>query len=148
MPSATAVGQCRDEPLLSPLDEQQPGLEPGTRRTLAFIKVLYFMGGFSGASFGRFATLFYLSPPRSLNAGHIGLIEAAQPPFNALGNTLFGWLADRLQRKKAVTLGTQLVTTIAIVSFLVPSIGCCFEPIILVMATNAFFSGKRGKRER
>ena len=54
--------------------------EQRNRNLLRFVGVLYFLGGFSGASFGRFSTIFYLSPPRNFNAGQIGLIEAVGPP--------------------------------------------------------------------
>ena len=96
-----------------------PLLEPVTdarvrKRMLQLMKVLYFLNGFSGSSFGRFATLFYLSPPRSLDAHSIGLIEAVQPVANAVGNSLFGWIADMIQRKKLVTLSSRAITTVAI----------------------------------
>lgn len=118
-------------------------VDSASRRTgslLCMMKVLYFLNGFSGASFGRFATLFYLSSPRNFNAGQIGIIESVGPPVAFVGNTLFGWLSDELQRKKAVSLSTQVITTATITSFLVPQLGCCFEPILLLMATTAFFS--------
>ena len=107
---------------------------------LRFVGVLYFLGGFSGASFGRFSTIFYLSPPRNFNAGQIGLIEAVGPPCALVGNTVFGWLADKLQRKKLVTLLTRIVTTATITAFLIPQLSCCFSSVMIVMGVTAFFS--------
>ena len=74
-----------------------------TARQLQLCKLLYFLEGFSFASFGRFATLYYLS--RGLDAHEIGLIEACRPATAIVGGgVLFGWLSDRLRRKKAVFL--------------------------------------------
>ena len=114
--------------------------EQRNRNLLRFVGVLYFLGGFSGASFGRFSTIFYLSPPRNFNAGQIGLIEAVGPPCALVGNTVFGWLADKLQRKKLVTLLTRIVTTATITAFLIPQLSCCFSSVMIVMGVTAFFS--------
>ena len=89
-----------------------------TRQLLVLLKCLYFLNGFSGSSFGRFATLFYLTKPRSFSPALIGYIESLQPTASAVGNTLFGWVSDRIQRKKVVSLGAQTVSTIGITLFL------------------------------
>ena len=79
-----------------------------TARQLQLCKLLYFLEGFSFASFGRFATLYYLS--RGLDAHEIGLIEACRPATAIVGGVLFGWLSDRLRRKKAVFLATRVAS--------------------------------------
>ncbi len=123
--------------------EMQAALLAPTRtqaRLLPLLKVLYFLNGWSGASFGRFATLYYLD--RGLNSRQIGHIEAVQPLAAAVGNQLGGWITDRLQRKKLVALVCRVITTALLELFLLPWIGCsgCEMQILLVMASIAFFS--------
>lgn len=77
-------------------------MEDVRARMLRLMKLLYFLNGFSAASFGRFSTLFYID--RGLDTHHIGIIEAACPVSSAAGNQLFGFVADCLQRKKLVSL--------------------------------------------
>ena len=99
---------------------------------------------------GRFATLFYLD--RGLYAHHICIVEAAQPVSAAVGNQLFGLLSDRLQRKKAVSLGERIVTTILLMALPLPKwlggSGATFGYILAVMITMAFFSVGGGVLDR
>lgn len=105
---------------------------------LRLCKLLYFMSGFSASSFGRFGTIFYVQVAK-LNAAQIGAVEASQPVVGAVGNQLFGFLTDRLQRKKAVSLVTTSVTTCVLMLLMLPQVQCCMEPILAVMATVALF---------
>ena len=114
--------------------------EASRRRLLTLIKLIYFLSGFSASSFGRFATLFYLSAPRSFDASQIGIIEAVQPIISAVGNQLSGPLADCLQRKKLVWNVSRIITTSCIMLLLVPTIGDSFEPVVVVMGVTALFS--------
>ena len=104
---------------------------------LVVLKVLYFLNGFSGASFGRFSTLFYLS--RGLDATAIGYIGTACLIVAAIGNQLFGFITDYLQRKKLVSLVTRVISTLFITSFLLPQVGHSFKAILLIMASSSFF---------
>ncbi|KAL1520570.1 hypothetical protein AB1Y20_022146 [Prymnesium parvum] len=111
-------------------------------RLLRMMKLLYFLNGFSGASFGRFATLFYLD--RGLHTHQIGIVEAAQPVSTAIGNQLFGYVSDRLQRKKLVALCARSLTTALLLALPLPrwlGVGATgFEYILLVMVVMAFFA--------
>jgi MFS family permease len=133
----------REEPLLpSSLTSEVPIFKEEEARTpclLLLMKVLYFLAGFSASSFGRFATLFYLD--RGLSVVQIGIVESAQPPSSAVGNILFGYISDRLQRKKLIFVASRIISTVGITLFLVPPIGCCFHPILGMMIGVAFFSG-------
>ena len=102
---------------------------------LQLLKLLYFLSGFSGASFGRFATLFYLD--RGLLAHEIGIVEALQPLCAAVGNQLFGFAADRFQRKKLSALVGRALSTAALLTL--PFVGRRFESILPVMMLVAFF---------
>ena len=118
----------------------RPPASPPQTVPLPLIKVLYFLNGWSGASFGRFATLFYVA--KHLSSKQIGYIEAAQPLARAVGNQIAGWMADSLQRKKVIALLARCITTALLESFLFKSIGCtgCFYPILATMMVMAFFS--------
>ena len=79
-----------------------------TARQLQLCKLLYFLEGFSFASFGRFATLYYLS--RGLDAHEIGLIEACRPGDRDRRRRPLR-LARPPPRKKAVFLATRVAST-------------------------------------
>ena len=106
---------------------------------LRLCKLLYLLGGFSGATFGRFSTIFYLTVAH-LTPHQIGMVEASQPVASAIGNQLFGCVSDRLQRKKAVALASRVVTTALLMLLMVPAVGHVYIHILIVMATMAFFS--------
>ena len=113
-------------------------------RLLRLCKLLYFLNGFSASSFGRFATIFYRTVAH-LSAAQIGLVEAAQPIAGVVGNQLFGYVSDRLQRKKAVTLLARVVTTAVLLLLALPQVTHYMLynlpiGILSVMATVAFFS--------
>jgi len=107
-----------------------------TARQLQLCKLLYFLEGFSFASFGRFATLYYLS--RGLDAHEIGLIEACRPATAIVGGVLFGWLSDRLRRKKAVFLATRVASTTVLLLLPAPFIGSSFPRILALNAGGGF----------
>ena len=107
-----------------------------TARQLQLCKLLYFLEGFSFASFGRFATLYYLS--RGLDAHEIGLIEACRPATAIVGGVLFGWLSDRLRRKKAVFLATRVASTAVLLLLPAPFIGSSFPRILALNAGGGF----------
>ena len=128
-----AMRRARHAPLL---ETESPSSSVATQ--LLLCKVLYFLNGFSGSSFGRFATIFYIQVCK-LSAVEIGYVEAAQPIASAIGNQLLGWLTDRLQRKKAVSLCCRVLTTALLLLLLLPQVTCCVERILAVMASVAFF---------
>jgi MFS family permease len=100
-------------------------------RAICHIRLLYFLEGFSAASFGRFATLFFLD--RGLDAKQIGIIEAATCVARFTGNSFGGYIADRLQRKKAVYLVGRGLSTIVLLLLTLHRVQCCFESILAVM---------------
>ena len=128
-----ASGQA---PLLA-RESSERGLRSNASQLL-LCKLLYFLNGFSGSTFGRFATIFYIQVCK-LNPVQIGYVEAAQPIASAVGNQLLGWLTDRLQLKKAISLLCRVMTTAILLLLLLPQITCCVERILAVMACIAFF---------
>ena len=78
-------------------------------RQLRLVGVLYFTAGFSGAAFGRVATLYFIA--RHLTPSQIGALSAIQPIVGAAGNQVFGWVADQLLLKKAVAVAGRVVST-------------------------------------
>ena len=107
-------------------------------RLLRLVGGLYFLSGFSASSFGRFATLFYLS--RGLSAHEIGIIEAAQPAVNFFGNQATGLAADWLQHKKAVALIARAASSAVLCTLPIPWFGGCFSHILATMCVVSFFS--------
>ena len=124
-----------DEHLLA----KAPSSERYRDRQLRICGLLFFLAGFSGSAFGRFGTLFYLD--RHLTAGQIGAVEAIQPVLGAAGSQLFGWIADRLLRKKGVAVFGRVVST-AILLLLPACTGCdrCFVSITATLGAVAFFA--------
>lgn len=116
-----------------------PSSERYRDRQLRICGFLFFLAGFSGSAFGRFGTLFYLD--RHLTAGQIGAVEAVQPVLGAAGSQIFGWVADRLLRKKAVAVFGRIVST-AVLLLLPACTGCdrCFVSITVTLGAVAFFS--------
>ena len=115
-----------------------PRRDASNTRLLRLCKLLYFMNGFSASSFGRFATIFYVQVAQ-LNASQIGAVEASQPIASAIGNQLFGVVADRLQSKKVISLLTQLVSTCLLMLLMLPQVQCCMGRILAVMVAVSFF---------
>ena len=110
-----------------------------TASLLRLCKLLYFLGGFSGATFGRFSTIFYLTVAK-LSPHQIGIVEASQPISGALGNQIWGYVSDRLQRKKVVALAGRIVSTVLLMMLMLPAVAHSFTHIVVVMVTMAFFS--------
>ena len=124
-----------------PLLQDVVSTDAHKERMLLLMKVLYFLNGFSASSFGRFATLFYID--HGLDTQHIGIVEFAQPMCSAVGNQLFGLAADRLQRKKPISIGARVVSTALLMALPLPDwlgLGSAsFSYILVVMVTMAFF---------
>ena len=91
---ASEVFDFEDDMLYAGLLAGRPPASPPQTVPLPLLKVLYFLNGWSGASFGRFATLFYVA--KHLSSKQIGYIEAAQPLARSVGNQIAGW-RDRLR---------------------------------------------------
>ena len=108
-------------------------------RQLRICGFLFFLSGFSGAAFGRFGTLYYIE--RHLSAGQIGALEAIQPVLGAVGGQLFGWIADRILRKKMIAVCGRLISTVFLMLLPIAT-GCdrCFVSITVTLAVVAFFA--------
>ena len=124
--------------LLAPDPHSPTGVCASTSSQLRLCKLLYFLNGFSGSSFGRFATIFYIQVAH-LTASQIGYVEAAQPIAGAIGSSILGWMTDRLQRKKAVSLLCRCTTTAVLMLLLLPSVKSHMLSILVTMAGVAFF---------
>ena len=78
-------------------------------RHLFLLRVLYFLGGLSGATWGRFSTVFF-NGTLHLSPSQIGLLEAVMPGVRFFFQPLWGVVADRCPRvgKKGVLRTWQL----------------------------------------
>jgi MFS-type transporter involved in bile tolerance (Atg22 family) len=71
-------------------------------KRLNLLKCIYFLGGLSGATWGRFSTI-YFNQILHLTVQQIGFIEMVMPVVRLLTTPLWGVLADRCHAKKTVS---------------------------------------------
>ena len=128
--------RSRSPPARAPAASTGAAAVAAAPRQLQLCKLLYCLEGFSFASFGRVATLYYLS--RGLDAHEIGLIEACRPATAIVGGVLFGGLSDRLRRKKAVYPATRVASTAVLLLLPAPFIGSSFPRILALNAGGGF----------
>ena len=105
------------------------------------LRVLYFLGGLSGATWGRFSTI-YFNQSLSLSPTQIGAIEAFMPGVRFFCQPMWGYIADRFRAKKTVYLFTSIINSSLLVTQAFPSIASGFMPVFLINgALSAFVAG-------
>jgi MFS family permease len=101
---------------------------------LCLLRGLYFLGGVSNVSWGRFAAIFYLSI--GLNAFQIGILEGAMPVTAALCQPVWGVISDKTRQRKRVFLVTKTVASSVLLLQAVPQIVAFGFPAILCLAVG------------
>ena len=120
-------------PLLAPTTDSR------AERLLRLLRGAFFLGGFSGTSYERFVTLFFVR--RGLSAEQIGILEAIKPVIQALGTQQLSILADTTHKRKLVSLSAQAMSCSLLMLLLIPELGCygCWLTIGLVVCAVAAF---------
>ena len=104
---------------------------------LFVLKVLYFLAGLSGTSWGRYAAIYYVS--RGLTPFQIGSIGCTIPFVRLVAQPLWGVIADKLRGRKCVYLVTTTLNTASILSLSIPVVSDAFWKIIVVASITASF---------
>ena len=81
---------------------------------LFVLKILHFLAGLSGTSWGRYAAIYYVS--RGLTPFQIGSIGCTIPFVRLVAQPLWGVIADKLRGRKCVYLVTTTLNTASILS--------------------------------
>ena len=102
---------------------------------LALMGVLFFLQSWSPLGLLKTGSLFLLD--RGMNVQQIGAIEAATLFAPALTNPIMGLLADKLRRRKAVSLVAMILSIALLVLLAIPRIGCAgsFWMLFVLMTT-------------
>lgn len=108
------------EPLM-PRSEQHEGQHPplSSSRLLLF-KTLYFLGGLSGATWGRYGIVYY-NRVKHLSPEKIGFLQGMMPLLSFVTQPLWGWVSDTIQTRKYVYLCCKTVTTISLLCLAIPN---------------------------
>lgn len=106
--------------------------DPATEKQskILLLKCLYFLAGIGGSTWGRFATIFYMS--KGLSPAQIGIIEGAMPATKAICQPVWGILSDKMNNKKQVFLLTKILSTVFLMSFAIPGVADSFLHILLI----------------
>ena len=109
------------------------GMPGGNRRMLSLMRVLFFLQSWSPLGMLKAGTLYLLD--RGMTVQQIGAIEAVTLFAPALTNPLMGVVADRLRRRKAVSVVAMAASIVILAVLAVPQIGCkrCFWRILGLM---------------
>ena len=120
------------------MPEVNPHPDP---KRLNLLKCIYFLGGLSGATWGRFSTI-YFNKILHLTVQQIGFIEMVMPVVRLLTTPLWGVLADRCHAKKTVYLFTTIVSSSVLLLQASPTLASGFYPVLAINALlSAFVSG-------
>jgi len=141
----TEYGDTETEPLMAavsernvaPVDESEDFPEPGARELLT-LRVLYFLVGISGATWGRFSTVYYNE--KSLNAQQIGVIEGCMPIMAGAIQPLWGYVADTTGHRWTVVVVTRVVNTSIMMLLAWPAVATGFPNLLLISLAMCLFS--------
>ena len=118
-------------------DDEDPAVAAERERTLCLLRVLYFLAGISSSTWGRFSAVYYNE--KGLTAQQMGILEGTMPMVSMVAAPLWGFLADRLRRKKLVALTTRVFSGGLLLLYAVPSIARDFEALLLIGVGVALF---------
>ena len=114
--------------------------EPDPRRIL-MLRVLYFLGGLSGSTWGRFSTI-YFNTSLHLTPTQIGIIEATMPGVRLFFQPMWGFVADVFHAKKMVYLVTSIISSSLLVLQAFPQVTTGFFPALIINGIlSAFVAG-------
>ena len=104
---------------------------------ILILKLLYFLAGLSGTSWGRYSAIFYVS--RGLTPFQIGSIGCTIPFVRLVAQPIWGIVADKLRNRKAVYLFTTTLNTASILTLSIPEVSDAYWKIIVVASITASF---------
>lgn len=117
-------------------DEPMP---PEMARHVRLLKVIYFVMAFSGSTWGRFSTVYYMG--KDLSATQIGILEGCIPAVQLVALPLWGILADKIRSRKRVALTTSVLSSAVLMLLAFPQLAHGFARILAItLATSAFSS--------
>ena len=107
-------------------------------RRIFLLRCLYFLGGLTGATWGRFSTI-YFNKVLHFSPAQIGFIEAAMPATRLISTPIWGVIADIFQAKKRVYLLTSFIASSILLLQAFPAIATGFVPVLLInLGLSAF----------
>jgi MFS family permease len=112
---------------------------PPSRRMIVLLCVLYFLGGISASTFGRFSAVYYLS--RGLDAFQIGLLEGIMPIVRSIIGPCWGYVADITKRKKLVSQSNRFISLVFLCCLGVHALSDEFWKILVVTLMTTLFCG-------
>ena len=117
--------------------QQQQQQQPDATR-LILLKSVYFLGGLSGSTWGRFSTI-YFNHVLHLSPSQIGIIEAVMVAVRFICTPIWGAIADLCHAKKSVYLFTTFVSSSILLLHAVPTIATGFLPVLYINAGLSAF---------
>ena len=111
-------------------------------KTKCLLRFLYFLSGISGTSWGRLSTIYYQTI--NLTTLQIGIIEGAMPVTKFFTSPLWGYIADKIRRRKFVWLFTRIVSSVLLMLFAIPQIPRTFSVTLGVSIAMSSFSASGG----
>ena len=104
---------------------------------LFLFKVLYFLNGLSGATWGRFGIIYY-NEVQHLNEEQIGILQGVMPLVGFVSMPLWGYVADMIQSRKIVYVFCKGMATISLL--LMSVCGGFYGTLICVIGMATFRS--------
>ena len=111
--------------------------EPLSSRKLLFYRCIYFLNGLSGATWGRFAVVFY-NEIKQMSPQQIGFLQGVTPLLSFVTMPIWGYLSDWLQSKKRIYLLTKVFSTISLLSLALPQV-TGFQQVAVCVVFMAMF---------
>ena len=118
-------------------DQHQYPQQPD-KKHINLLRSLYFLGGISGATWGRFSTIFF-NQILHLTPSQIGLIEATMPATRLIFTPIWGIIADVFHAKKEVYLITSFIASSILLLQAFPTIASGFLPVLFINAGLSCF---------
>ncbi len=118
----------------SSVDDDQP---PDAGRVL-ILKALFFLGGISASTWGRFGLVYYTQ--KGLSPTQIGQLEGSLPLVKLIGQPLWGYVADVTRSKKLVSLITYFLSTAILMLLAFPQIASSFQAILIISCALSAFT--------
>lgn len=115
-------------------DNDQP---PDAGRVL-ILKALFFLGGISASTWGRFGLVYYTQ--KGLSPTQIGQLEGSLPLVKLFGQPLWGYVADVTRSKKLVSLITYFLSTAILMLLAFPQIASSFQSILIISCALSAFT--------
>jgi MFS transporter, PPP family, 3-phenylpropionic acid transporter len=126
-------------------DEEEKKEEEGEEEVdwgeVRLLKIMYFLSGLTGSTWGRFAAI-YFNKEKHLNSAQIGTIEFAMPMVKTVFQPIHGYIADIYSAKKEVYMCTGVVSTSLLMLLAFPEIARGYKEILVInVAISAFVAG-------